>query len=366
MKYEHFVYFPARKLEFLIEEAEASLVSDETEKTEHCLNEFESYMGVFCGEDHVQNSLHTLPDHKDECGCYLCCNGFFAKIRLKHLLIQRSHAIFSPNETNSKQLQDDFIHDSIMKVELKTNLELAKLRSLLTADKVKKRKKVTFDDNTNIPIESELENAIKADVVSNLTTDDICCLLSLEYRIEFHCLKCYATPSCQKSILLKEIDLFMNEIRSLVFFPLITTSYRVSLAKLIQSRVGLYLSSEQGLPVINFAWFPRKVVSNPNLGNSVERSEGKDGSLDALKTNQSVTGRGRKQRGSRKRSRQKKKAEEADSVVESYDENNRQCSARLESGRVLHVSNVTFWDGFANWSWYGFELSYGYSTEQKC
>ena len=325
-----------------MEEAEASLLSHETDKIEHCLHDISNCARAAFGDDRILHGFSTLYDHADDCACIFCSDICLLKFRIQLLLIKRCYAFLSPKEMNNPELQDKCISDSLMKAERKANAALKMLRNVLKTGKGRKKKKVTFDDNIKVPIESELKNSIKIDALFNLKTDEICNLLWIGYRIEFHCLTCYSAQNGQKSTLLREIDVVLNDMKKLDFFPFISTNYRTSLAKLIQSRVGLYLSSEQGSSAINSVWLPSKAGKRWGAENSTRCSGNNKEPLDTHEANSNVTARCRKQRSSRKGNRQKKKAKEPECDVENDDKEKRQICVQLESGRVPQALLIMF------------------------
>ena len=301
-------------------------MSHEAEKVECCLRDIST-----CMRDNFENDCVTShEDGIDNRSCQSCSDIFLAKSRLRLLLIQRCHALISPNEVNYPELQDN-IPESLLNLERNSNAGLEELRRILTAGKGKKRKKVTFDDSAKVSIESELKSSIKSDFLFILTANDISRLLWIEHRIEAHNLNCRAASACQKSSLLKDIDLVLSDLKKLKFFPLICNSYRTSLARLIQNRVWLFLSSEAGLPAINAAWLPSKTENRPNLKGNTDSENSKD-SCDAQGTKQNIPPRDKKQKTSRKGSKVKRKAKEPAKV--DVDRNEKQLSLRLESGKL--------------------------------
>ena len=289
-----------------MEEADVGLVSHETEKVECCLRDIST-----CMRDSFDNDCVTShEDGIDNCSCQSCSDIFLAKSHLRIVRIKRCHALISHSEMNYPELQDKNIPESLLQLECNSNAGLEELKRTLTTGKGKNRKKVTFDDSARVSIESELKNFIKSHFLFNLTANDMSRLLWFEHRIETLNLNCRSTSTCQKPALLRDIDLLLSDLKKLKFFPLICNSYRTSLARLIQNRVWLFLSSDSGLPAINAAWIPSKTGNRTNLEGNINDSNNSKDSCDKQRRKQDIPQRGKKQRGSRKGGKAKRKDKE--------------------------------------------------------
>ena len=228
------------------------------------------------------------------------------------MLSRRACALLSSKNMNDQKLTDEAVSQAIAKALYKAKSAFDELRSSLEIAKEKRRKKVTFDDGTNISIESELRTMIKNDTVFSLSTGDISELLYFNDRIELHCLDCKGAQCSQKTTMLEKTDEVINDLRKRKIFPFITVNHGVMLAKLLQNRVQLYLSNEPGFEAISYSWLPTKVERS----GTVNYSTCSENITTTRKTNQSGAARGRKQRTSRKGTRSKKKDEEPQIIVE--------------------------------------------------
>ena len=324
-------HLSCRRSEFLIEEAEASLMSNEMDKMDECLHDVVECLKA--KTESKDDELLGFLNHDSECNCGCCSDVFLLNKCIHCLLIRHSYAFLASNEVKDRKMTNSSAYQVLDKAQGKMILVLEDLGKLFMISKGKKRKKVTFDDSCIGCIESELRTIVKNDTLFNLRTKDSAELFYFGYHAEFHSLDCSAVLYSQKRAMLDRMDNFLTGIRSRPLFPFFKVNHGRSLAKLIQCRVELYLSTEEGSKLVEFAWQPCKDEAErvgENDSKALQNALPERKKRNCRRRDNHVAQGSRRQKSTRKGAVSKKASKELSNAAEGDKEDKKPCSMLLQ------------------------------------
>ena len=325
-----FIYFYIsiyRKSEFLIEEAESGIISNEADKVEKAMREVSQILQAKTMDSRTKHEIPPFHRHVGGCTCEFCADIFLPKVCLNCLILRRKlmHIKTGNVDYQAKRVSIEEVLKSAME---KAGSSLKDLRAVLTLGTSKKKKKVTFEDQDVKDNDSKMTESLKDSCVYDLDAVEITKLIYSAENIELICLDCKDAARSTADKMLQNLDLALREMRSSKHWTLVCRNFRSSVVMILQQKADLLLKSERGMNASDLLW---SVISD-EVSRDISKQDCKvDGSRKCERTEAEDEAACEKPKRSQKKSTRGRKAKETKKTAKSSSQNEEH--GELNNGR---------------------------------